>query len=147
MLPNLWAFASNDAKSPTLIIGQGKYVGDLQFDNMLHMTILRSPYGHANIRSIDTNAAAALPGVVAVLTGDGINPHLAEPLPMIIPFDDAYSDNLDLPRYPLTTDKARHVGDLVAVVIAESPYIADDALSLINVDYEICQQLSILRKS
>ncbi len=125
-------------EDPALITGQGKYVADIHLDGLLYMAVLRSPYAHANILSIDTRNAEAVSGVVAVFTGADINPHLARPLPMIIGIDtdDDFKEKQNPPRYPLTTDKVRHVGDPVAVVIAEDPYIAADALDTIFVDYE-----------
>ena len=123
-------------EDPDLIIGAGKYTGDMEFEKMAYMAILRSPYAHARIQSIDTTAAKELPGVLAVHTGADINPQLAQVLPVIIPWDDAYTKNHDLNRPALAADKVRHVGDPVAVVVAESPYIAADALDLIYARYE-----------
>jgi carbon-monoxide dehydrogenase large subunit len=123
-------------EDPTLITGQGKYVGDMQLKDMLYMAVVRSPYAHAKILSIDTGQAEAMAGVVAVMTGADINPHLAQPIPMIVAMGDAYSEKKNPKRYPLTTDKVRQVGEAVAVVVAESPYIAADALELVFVDYD-----------
>jgi len=123
-------------EDPALITGQGKYTADLQPENALHLAVLRSPYAHATMRSIDVSAAKELPGVVDVLTGADVNPHLAQPLPMVIGKDEKYSEFHELPRHPLVTDKVRHVGDPVAVVVAESAYAAVDALDAINVRYD-----------
>jgi carbon-monoxide dehydrogenase large subunit len=122
-------------EDPALISGQGKYVADIRLEGLLHAAILRSPYAHANIRSIDTAAAKAMPGVVAVLTGAEINPHVIGALPMVVGLDD-YEVKKNPPHYLLTKDKVRHVGDPVAVVVAESAYLAADALEAIMVDYE-----------
>lgn len=123
-------------EDPALVVGAGKYTGDLQFDNMAYLAILRSPYAHAEIDSIDTSPAKSLDGVIAVYSGNEINPHLANPLPVIIPWDDAYTNKHDLDRPALTVDKVRHVGDPVAVVVAESAYAANDALEAIEVNYK-----------
>jgi aerobic carbon-monoxide dehydrogenase large subunit len=103
---------------------------------MLHMAVLRSPYAHARIVSIETSAAREMPGVVAVLTGSEINSHLARPLPMVIEIETDYVEYKNPGRYPLTTDKVRHVGDPIAVIVAEAPYLAADALEAIFVDYD-----------
>ena len=123
-------------EDPALITGQGKYVADIQLEGLLHMAILRSPYAHARIRRIDVGEARNMPGVVAVLTGEDVNPHLAQPLPMVIERGTTYVEWREPKHYPLTTDKVRYVGDPVAVVVAEDPYTAADALDMIFVDYE-----------
>ncbi|MEM7530614.1 MAG: xanthine dehydrogenase family protein molybdopterin-binding subunit [Chloroflexota bacterium] len=124
-------------EDPNLITGQGKYVGDFQPDNLAYMMILRSPYAHAVINSIDTSEAGAMDGVIGVYTADDINDQVSAPLPMVIPTGSApYSDAQDLPRYPLASGKVRHVGDPVAVVVAESKYQAADAMEAIYVDYD-----------
>jgi carbon-monoxide dehydrogenase large subunit len=122
-------------EDPALIKGQGKYVADIRLEGLLHTAILRSPYAHANIRSIDTAAAKAMEGVVAILTGAEINPQVIGALPMVVGLDD-YEVKKNPPHYLLTEDKVRHVGDPVAVVVAESAYLAADALEAILVDYE-----------
>ena len=115
------------------IQGKGKYVSNLKIPGMLHAAILRSPYAHATILSIDTSEAEAMEGVVAVFTGkdmvaDGIGS---------IPCGFNPPDIHVAPHMALTVDKARHVGDGIAVVIAEDIYTAYDALDLIMVDYDV----------
>ncbi|MEM7342975.1 MAG: xanthine dehydrogenase family protein molybdopterin-binding subunit [Chloroflexota bacterium] len=122
-------------EDPALITGQGKYVADLHLDNLLYMAVVRSPYAHAHILEIDIEEALAIPGIVAILTGPEINPHLNQPMRMIADIRD-YAESKNPRRFPLTTDKVRHVGDPVAVVLAESPYIATDAVETIFVDYD-----------
>jgi carbon-monoxide dehydrogenase large subunit len=135
-IPQFMGVRIKRREDPALITGQGKYVGDIQLENLLHMAVLRSPYAHVRIRRIDTSRAKAMAGVVAVLTGNDVNPYLAKPLPMVIGADANFAE-MKTPAHPvLTTDKARHVGDPVAVVVAEDPYIAADALEAIVVDYE-----------
>ena len=101
---------------------------------MVHMAILRSPYAHANIRSIDTSAAKTKPGVIAVFVGADI-PY--NPLPMAWPAGGAsgLQNNVNTPRV-LATDDVKWTGEGVAAVIAETPEQAVDALEAIEVDWE-----------
>ena len=108
------------------IAGRGNYVEDVVLPNMLHMAILRSPYAHAKINSIDSSAAMALPGVVAVVTGELLAQHKLAWMPTLSGDTQAV----------LATDKVRFQGQEVACVIAEDRYVAHDALELIEVDYE-----------
>ena len=135
-IPQFMGVRIKRREDPALITGQGKYVGDIQLEKTLYMALVRSPYAHAEILSIDASEAKALAGVVTVLTGEDINPNLAQPLPMVIPIDETIDDNKNPKRYPLTTDKVRHVGDPVAVVVAEDPYTLADAVEMVYVDYE-----------
>lgn len=124
-------------EDPNLVTGKGKYTGDIQLEGMLHMAMVRSPYAHARIKSIDTSAALAMPGVIAVYTGADINPHMAKVLPVGVDLNGAgYSDGHPTDRPVLTVDKARCVGDPVALVVAESRYIAADAVEAVMVDFE-----------
>ncbi|HEU5227992.1 MAG TPA: molybdopterin cofactor-binding domain-containing protein [Ktedonobacteraceae bacterium] len=120
-------------EDPRLITGQATYVDDIKLLGMLHMAVLRSPYGHARINSINTDAARKLPGVTAVYTAADLkgkvgNIAIAVPLGHI-------AEGMG-GRGPLAEGKVRFYGDPVAAVIAENPYIARDALDLIEVDYE-----------
>ena len=108
------------------IRGKGTYFDDITLPGMLHMELLRSPFAHARINSIDASAAQALPGVVAVVTGELMAQHNLAWMPTLSGDTQAV----------LATDKVRFQGQEVAAVIAESPYIAKDALDLIEVDYE-----------
>ncbi|GAC1362833.1 MAG: molybdopterin-dependent oxidoreductase [Ktedonobacteraceae bacterium] len=114
------------------LTGNGKYVDDIDLPDMLHAAILRSPYAHARINSIDVSAAAALDGVAAVLTYDDLGV-ASGPLPLLIPHP-----ALTQPRtqYALARDVVCYVGEAVAMVVACDRYIAEDALALIDVDYE-----------
>jgi aerobic carbon-monoxide dehydrogenase large subunit len=107
--------------------GRGTYVDDISLPGMLHMAILRSPFAHARIRSIKTEAAQALPGVVAVVTGELLAQHKLAWMPTLSGDTQAV----------LATDKVRFQGQEVACVIATEPYVARDALPLIEVDYEL----------
>jgi carbon-monoxide dehydrogenase large subunit len=108
------------------IRGRGTYVDDVTLPNMLHLELLRAPLAHARIRSIDTSRAEALPGVVAVITGEALAAHGLAWMPTLSGDTQAV----------LATDKVRFQGQEVAGVIAESVYIAKDAVDLIDVDYE-----------
>ncbi len=118
-------------EDPRFLTGQGHYIDDFTFPGTLHAAFLRSPYAHARINSVDTGAARALPGVVAVFTSEDfagvINP---------IVVDASLPGCKSLPHTALAMGKVRFVGDLVAVVVAENRYIAEDALDLIQVDYD-----------
>jgi aerobic carbon-monoxide dehydrogenase large subunit len=107
--------------------GRGNYLDDIKLPGMLHMAILRSPYAHARINSIDTSRAAALDGVVAVVTGELLAQHNLAWMPTLSGDTQAV----------LATDKVRMQGQEVACVVAEDPYVAHDALELIDVDYEV----------
>ncbi|HET7857362.1 MAG TPA: aerobic carbon-monoxide dehydrogenase large subunit [Gaiellaceae bacterium] len=112
-----------------LIRGRGNYVEDIVLPGMLHLELLRSPFAHARINSIDTSRALELPGVVAVVTGEDLAAHNLAWMPTLSGDTQAV----------LATDKVRFQGQEVAAVIAEDPYVAKDALELIEVDYEPLQ--------
>ena len=120
-------------EDPRLITGQTSYTDDIKLTGLAHAAILRSPHAHARITSIDTSAASTSPGVVAVYTGADIAGVL-NPIPCAwIPPN---SDVKAVPYPAIAKDVVRYVGDAVAVVVAENQYQAEDALELINVDYE-----------
>src|SRR6266571_542857 len=121
-------------EDPRFITGKGRYLDDIKLQNMAHMAILRSPYAHANIKSIDTTAARAMPGVIAVIVGADI-PY--NPLPMAWPAggSSGIQNNVNMPRV-LATDSVKWTGEGVAAVIAETPEQAVDALEAIEVDWE-----------
>jgi carbon-monoxide dehydrogenase large subunit len=108
------------------IQGDGHYVDDIVLPGMLHLAMLRSPIPHGRIVSIDTSAAEAVPGVVAVLTGAALDGYGLAWMPTLSGDTQAV----------LATDKVRFQGQEVAAVVAESPYIAYDALDLIDVEYD-----------
>jgi len=114
-----------------ILTGTGNYVDDVQLPGMLHAAFLRSPIAHGRIASIDVSAAKEAPGVVAVYDGAGMQALLAPGAKGQGFFGPAPVDFT-----LLATDKVRLVGDPVAVVVAESRYLAEDALELIDVDYD-----------
>jgi carbon-monoxide dehydrogenase large subunit len=108
------------------IRGKGNYVDDVRLPQMLHSAILRSPYAHARINSVDTSAALELSGVHAVITGEDLAEQGLAWMPTLAGDTQAV----------LATDKVRFQGQEVAFVVADDTYIAQDALELIDVDYE-----------
>ncbi|MGA7763628.1 MAG: xanthine dehydrogenase family protein molybdopterin-binding subunit, partial [Candidatus Binataceae bacterium] len=114
-------------EDPRLLTGRGVFVADLPLTEPYAAAILRSPHAHARIRSIDTSAAMEAPGVAGVITGADVLAHTQ-------PF--AVGVEAPVKYYCLATDKARFVGEPVAVVIARDRYLAEDALELIQVEYE-----------
>ncbi len=123
------------------IRGNGKYVDDVRLPNMAFAAILRSPYAHATINSIDYSEARKLPGVIDILTTEDVVT-MSDPLPqMTVPPASSIKD------YPIAVGKACYLGEPIAVVIATSKYIAEDSLELINVDYQILQPLLDARKA
>src|SRR5215813_11079363 len=111
--------------------GRGEYVGDLAVDGMLHAAILRSSFAHGRIRAIDTTAARARPGVHAVITAADL-----DPMPLIPQRLDVLPAFKPYQQPVLADKKVRYVGEPLAVVIAESPALAEDALEAISVDIE-----------
>ncbi|WP_213454349.1 xanthine dehydrogenase family protein molybdopterin-binding subunit [Rhizomonospora bruguierae] len=120
-----------------LITGQGRYLDDLELPGAYEAAFVRTPHASARIRSIDTTAAARLPGVIGIWTGADL-PELVKPIPPKV------SNPLlrDMPRYPLPPERVHFVGEPVAVVVAESRYVAEDAVELIEVDYEVLPAVS-----
>lgn len=114
-----------------LLRGDGRFVDDVQFAHQLEMAVLRCPFPHARIRCVDVSAALALPGVRHVLTAEKVR-ELSEPLTVLRPVPGAPS----LPYYALAQGVALHEGQPVVSVVATTRAIAEDALELIDVDYE-----------
>ena len=120
-------------EDPRLITGGSVYTDDVTLPGMVHAAILRSPHAHARISGVDTTAAAAAPGVIAVYTGADVDGVLA-PIPCAwLPPE---SDVKAVAHPAIAKDLVRYQGDAVAVVVAETRYQAEDALELINVSYE-----------
>ena len=113
-------------EDPALITGEVEFIDNVSLPGMLHCAILRSPFAHAKIERIDLEEALELPGVVAIVTGDDAVQWTTPPMTM----PEGWGD------LPLAAHKVRFVGEPVAAVAATSRYIAEDALELIDVDYE-----------
>lgn len=117
------------------ITGRGRYTDDIVLPGMTYAYILRSPYAHARIKSIDTSAAEAMEGVVTIMTGEEVG-HYGVPCGWQVNFKNG--DTMKEPPHPLLVkDKVRHVGDAVAMVVAESRELAQDAAEAIIIDYEV----------
>jgi carbon-monoxide dehydrogenase large subunit len=120
-----------------LITGQGRYTDDISLPNMAHACILRSPLAHAVIRGMDAEAARAMPGVRLVLTGRDVASEGLGDVPCIAPLvGRGGTPRHDTPRPVLAVDKVRHVGQPVAIVVAETFAEARDAAEAITVDYD-----------
>jgi carbon-monoxide dehydrogenase large subunit len=118
-------------EDPRLITGKAKYTDDIILPGTLHMVIVRSPHAHARIKRIDTSAAKAVEGVVAVFTGQDVTLN-GLPCAWLIPNSD-----LKTPTHPaLAKDTVRYVGDGVALVIAQTRYQAQDGADALRVEYE-----------
>ncbi|WP_204300836.1 aerobic carbon-monoxide dehydrogenase large subunit, partial [Actinoplanes campanulatus] len=120
-----------------LLRGRGRFVDDVQLPGMLHLAILRSPFAHASIVSIDTSAAEASPGVKAVVTGETLKGLGLAWMPTL-------SNDV---QAVLATDKVRFQGQEVAFVVAEDRYKARDALELIDVEYDVLEPVVDVRKA
>jgi carbon-monoxide dehydrogenase large subunit len=121
------------SEDPRILAGRGRYVDDLKLPGMLHAAFVRSPLAHARVLAVDVSAARALPGVVAVLTGADLE---AVTIPGQDPLFAMMAGQGPKPEYTLlATDKVRFAGDPVAVVVAESRYLAEDGCELVEVDY------------
>ena len=120
-------------EDPALLTGEAVYTNDMKVPGALHLTVLRSPYAHARILSIDTSAATEMPGVHSVYTAADLEDMWASAMPCAWPVTD---DMKNPAHYPLAKDKVAYVGDGVAAVLAETDAIGRDALEAIVVDYE-----------
>ena len=120
-----------------LLTGQALFVDDVELPDMLHVAFLRSQVAHARIKGIDISAARKRPGVVAVYTADDLGAYW-QPGPLLVPPPPIAGIVFNLrTQVPLAKDKVRHVGEPLAIVVAESRYIAEDALDDIAVDLEL----------
>jgi carbon-monoxide dehydrogenase large subunit len=117
-------------EDPRLVQGDGAYVGDLALPGLLHLAVLRSPHAHARIRALDLTAARGMPGVVMVLAAEDVEK--LGPLPVL-----AHPPGQRQTGFPvLPADTVLYVGQAIAAVVAESRYVAQDALERIHVEYE-----------
>ncbi len=115
------------------LTGTAKFIDDVKVPQMLHAAILRSSHAHARIKSIKTTNALAIPGVVEVMTFEDIAP-VAKPIPIrmyALPGLERYL------QHPLAHEKVRYVGEPLAVAVAETRYLAEDALDAIDITYEV----------
>ncbi|HKH12780.1 MAG TPA: molybdopterin cofactor-binding domain-containing protein [Rubrobacter sp.] len=120
-------------EDPNLVTGKANWTDNIKLPGMVHMSMLRSPFARAKVTKLDVSAALERPGVVAAFTGAD----LAEEWPGGVPCAAVVSEEQKTPFFPpIVTDEVRHVGDVVAVVVASDRYAAQDALEFIEVDYE-----------
>ena len=135
-------------EDPRLLTGQALFVDDVDLPGMLHAAFLRSAYAHARVTNIDVSAALERPGVVAIYTAEDMG-DFWRPGPSLVPPPWSIEGVVFHSRtqIPMVKDKARHIGDPIAVVIAESRYIAEDALEEIWVDYEPLEAVVDLEKA
>jgi carbon-monoxide dehydrogenase large subunit len=134
-------------EDPRLLTGQALYVDDVDLPNMLQAAFLRSPYAHARILNIDVSAALQREGVVAVYTAADLGDYW-KPGPLLVspPPVEGTTFN-ERTQVPLAKDKVRFAGEPIVMVLAESRYIAEDALADIQVDYEPQQAVVDLEKA
>jgi aerobic carbon-monoxide dehydrogenase large subunit len=125
-----------------LLTGHGTYVDDIVRPGMLHACFVRSSFAHARINNIDTSAALALPGVHAVFTAADLNPDVKEAWHAVVG-----KDMPDTPRPPLAENEVKFVGDPVALVVAENRYLAEDAIELVDVDYDTLPAIADVTKA
>lgn len=124
-------------EDPRLLTGRGRYVDDVQLPGMLHVAFVRSNIARGRILSIDADAARVLPGVEAIYTGDDLNPLIKQNWQtMLGPPIEMGGQTLYPPSSVLADGDVRYVGDPIAIVIATSRYIAEDAAELVEVEIE-----------
>ncbi|HEX2116800.1 MAG TPA: molybdopterin cofactor-binding domain-containing protein, partial [Alphaproteobacteria bacterium] len=119
-----------------LLAGKGVFTADLQPDGLCHAVFLRSPHGHARVERVVTDASAAMPGVIAVLTAQDLAADRMGPIqsPIKLTRPDG-SPAPSTPRPLLSYDVVRHLGEPVAMIIAESAALAADAAEFVEIDY------------
>ena len=128
-------------EDPRFLRGEGRFIDDVTLPGLLHAAFLRSPHAHARIARVDTTAAAAAPGVVRVHTFADLERWM-KPLPLFgaVPPGLAAVVTFDMrqtPQWALCRDRARYVGEIVAMVVADCPERAEDSVDLIRVDWEL----------
>ncbi len=124
-------------EDPRILTGRGRYVDDVVLPDMVHAAFLRSPIPHGRLLGVDASEARRLPGVVAVYTGEDMERLTTAAQAGAVSGMNASPDMKSPTFHALATDKVRHIGDPLALVVAESRYIAEDALELIVEDIEM----------
>ena len=122
-----------------LVSGRGEYVADIRLRGMLHVALVRSQVAHARLRRVLTDEAAALDGVIAVVTADD--------LVDVAPVPEASAWAGPVRAFPLVRDRIRHVGQAVAAIVARDRYVAEDAVELVEVDFEPCPAVTSLEEA
>jgi aerobic carbon-monoxide dehydrogenase large subunit len=129
-------------EDPRLLTGRGKFAADFRLPGLLQAAVLRSPHAHAKLGAIRAGAARALPGVVSVVTADDLGPIGKIPVRL-----GSRPSVIACLQPPLARDLVRYVGEPVAVVFADSRYLAEDAVDLIEVDYEPLDPVTDTRRA
>ena len=129
-------------EDPRLLTGRGKYAADFRLPGMLHAAVMRSPHAHARLGAIRAKAALALPGVVAMIAAEDLGPIGRIPTRL-----GHRIGSVECLQFPLARDVVRYVGEPIAVVVAESRYVAEDALDLVEVDYVPLETVTDARRS
>lgn len=136
-------------EDPRLLMGQGLYVDDVDLPNMLHVAFVRSPYAHAKINGIDVSQALQREGVVAIYTADDLGDYW-KPGPLLVsppPVKDiVFNEKTQVPL-ARSGDKVKFAGEPIVMVLAESRYIAEDALADIQIDYEPLEAVVDMEKA
>jgi aerobic carbon-monoxide dehydrogenase large subunit len=128
-------------EDPRLLVGKGQYVADVRVPGMLEACVVRSPYAHAKILGIDSSAAYAIKGVVAVVTARDLPADL-QPIPMRLTAAPELAHALQM---PLASTVVRYAGEPVAVIVADSRYVAEDAAEQVLVAYEMLPAVTDIR--
>jgi carbon-monoxide dehydrogenase large subunit len=129
-------------EDPELLTGQGRFVDDIALPGMLWLSFVRSPVAHANLARVDVSAAKSMPGVVAVFTGQDMADDWAAGMPCAWPIgsrtlpDEPTQDARIPDHWPVAKDRVRFMGEIVAVVVADSRERAADAIEAVEVDYD-----------
>ena len=124
-------------EDPRLLRGQGQFIDDHNLAGQTHAVLVRSPHAHARIRSINIRAAMAMPGVVAVFTGTDMKADGVGTLITDVEFKDLAGKDMFRPKRDfMTIDRVRFVGEIVAIVLAETQAQAKAAAELVMVDYD-----------
>ena len=130
-------------EDPELLRGKARFVDDIHIDGMVHAAFVRSPHAHAKILAIDATAALAMPGVHAVLTRKDIRARtLSDRLAVALP-DRVYKQQRDRPI--LAGDETGYAGEAIAMVIADNPTVAEDAVSQVNIEFDVLPAVSDCR--
>jgi aerobic carbon-monoxide dehydrogenase large subunit len=132
-------------EDPALLAGRGRFVDDVKVAGVLHACFVRSPYAHAKVQGVDGKVAMVMPGVHAVITADDLpEPMRSAPMPMLLPNP---SIAAACAQYVLARDEVFYVGQPVAVVIADSRYIAEDAAAAVIVHYDVLDAVGDCRNA
>ncbi len=123
-------------EDPRLLSGRARFTDDLEPRNCVHVAFRRSDHAHARILSVDVSEASAMPGVVAVCTAADLE-GIVGPIRATSRMKDYFATSM----HPLARDKVRYVGEPVVAVLAENRYLAEDALELINIEYDVLEPL------